>query len=97
MAKIVRTFWIDMFRDIYVEFIKLGGSSHQPILKYVIGTALQITHPIMQFIIENIWRCMGHDSPIFASKYPIAGIVNQTMVNIFRVIYSIVHYIKSKI
>jgi len=97
MAKIVKTFWIDMFCDVYLEIIKLDGSSHQPVLKYVIETALQMTHPIMPFITENIWQCLGHDSSIFVSKYPLAGIIDQTMVDDFGVVCGIVHEIKSKI
>lgn len=70
-------FWHD-FCDKYIEAVKpcLYGEDNelkedkQIILLHVLGTTMQLLHPFMPFITEEIWRRLGNNDSIMTSKWP---------------------------
>ena len=68
----------DCFCDWYIEIAKIrlqqGGeeaANAKAVLIYVLSSALQLLHPFMPFITEEIWQTLPHDGEsIMISKYP---------------------------
>lgn len=61
-------FWHD-FCDKYIEVVK--GQGKQAILRYVLQTSMQILHPFMPFITEEIWQRLGNKGSIMISQWPV--------------------------
>jgi len=57
------------FADIYIEKSKDRRSKAQSTLEYVFKTSLELLHPFMPFITEELWQKLPHDgkSIMFAS------------------------------
>lgn len=59
------------FADIYVEGAKSRREESQPILEYVFRTSLELLHPYMPFITEELWQKLPHQGDsIMITKWP---------------------------
>lgn len=59
----------DEFCDWYIEFFKINGSKN--VLLWAIMRVLELLHPFMPFITEEIWQSFGHtDETIMFCNYP---------------------------
>lgn len=59
------------FADKYIEASKNRRSEAQPILEYVFRTSLELLHPFMPFITEELWQKLPHQgASIMISKWP---------------------------
>ncbi|MDQ3239041.1 MAG: class I tRNA ligase family protein, partial [bacterium] len=52
-------YWHD-FCDSYIEYAKDKRESCQPILEYVLKSSMELLHPFMPFITEEIWQKLPH-------------------------------------
>ncbi len=60
------------FADIYIESTKNRRAEAQPVLEYVFRTCLELLHPFMPFITEEIWQKLPHKGEsIMIAKWPI--------------------------
>ncbi len=75
----VYSFIWDNFCDWYIELCKtrLTGEDKdascraQKVLGYVLSGAMQLLHPFMPFITEEIWQALPHEGPsVMVSKWP---------------------------
>ncbi len=78
-ARCLYDFIWDEFCDWYIELAKArlyNGTQEekytaQTILSQVLGQALQLLHPFMPFITEELWQCLPHEGEtIMLSAYP---------------------------
>ncbi len=75
-AREVYEFLWNHYCDWYIEAAKLGlqdpqrRGMTQAVLRQVLTGALQMLHPIMPFITEELWRSLGHDGSIALSRWP---------------------------
>ncbi len=65
----------DSFCDWYIEIAKTrlqnGDEDVQRVLCYVLSGAMQLLHPFMPFITEEIWQALPHDgASVMVSKWP---------------------------
>lgn len=59
------------FADVYIEKTKPRRAEAQPILEYVLKTSLELLHPFMPFLTEEIWQKLPHEGKsIMVSKWP---------------------------
>ncbi len=59
------------FADKYIEKAKDRRSEAQPALEYVFKTSLELLHPFMPFITEELWQKLPHDGKsIMVTKWP---------------------------
>jgi len=59
------------FADKYVESTKERRKEAQPVLEYVFRTSLELLHPYMPFITEELWQRLPHSgSSIMVSQWP---------------------------
>lgn len=59
------------FADVYIESTKSRREEAQPCLEYVLKTSLQLLHPFMPFLTEELWQKMPHKGEsIVLSKWP---------------------------
>ena len=59
------------FADKYIESSKDRRSEVQPILEYVFRTCLELLHPFMPFITEELWQKLPHkEDSIMITKWP---------------------------
>lgn len=59
------------FADSYVEWSKKRRSEAQPVLEYVFKTCLELLHPFMPFITEELWQKLPHQGKsIMNTSYP---------------------------
>ncbi len=49
------------FADVYIESTKPRRAEAQPILEYVFRTYLELLHPFMPFITEELWQKLPHE------------------------------------
>ena len=57
--------------DVYIEVAKDKAVTRAPVLGRVLGGALQLLHPFMPFVTEELWQRIPHDSPrIGRSMWP---------------------------
>jgi len=49
------------FADIYIESTKERRAEAQPTLEYVFKTSLELLHPFMPFITEELWQKLPHE------------------------------------
>ena len=62
------------FADVYIEYAKYDRVKTQPILEHVFKTSLELLHPYMPFITEELWQRLPHDEPsIMVSAWPQAS------------------------
>lgn len=62
------------FADIYIESTKDRRAEAQPTLEYVFKTSLELLHPFMPFITEELWQKLPHeDKSIMLTKWPRSG------------------------
>ncbi len=63
--------WHD-FADKYIESAKARRSESQPILEYVFRTSLELLHPFMPFITEELWQKLPHQGKsIMITPWPV--------------------------
>ncbi|MDO8498526.1 MAG: valine--tRNA ligase [bacterium] len=63
------------FADSYVEWSKKRRAEAQPCLEYVYKTCLELLHPFMPFITEELWHKLPHEGKsIMVAAWPEAGI-----------------------
>ncbi len=68
--KIYEFIWHE-FADKYIEKAKLRREESQPILEYVFRTSLELLHPFMPFITEELWQKLPHEGKsIMITKWP---------------------------
>lgn len=48
------------FADSYIEWSKARRAEAQPVLEYVFRTSLELLHPFMPFITEELWQRLPH-------------------------------------
>jgi valyl-tRNA synthetase len=59
------------FADIYIEKTKSRRAEAQPTLEYVFKTCLELLHPFMPFLTEELWQKMPHDGEsIMVTNWP---------------------------
>lgn len=59
------------FADIYIESTKTRRADAQPTLEYVFKTSLELLHPFMPFITEELWQKLPHQgASIMTTKWP---------------------------
>ena len=59
------------FADVYIEKSKDRRAEAQPVLEYVFRTSLELLHPFMPFITEELWQKLPHTGKsIMAAKWP---------------------------
>lgn len=59
------------FADKYIESAKSRRDEAQPILEYVFKTSLELLHPYMPFITEELWQLLPHqEKSIMIAKWP---------------------------
>ena len=59
------------FADKYIESTKERRAEAQPTLEYVFKTSLELLHPFMPFITEELWQKLPHEGKsIMISKWP---------------------------
>ncbi|MDO8573601.1 MAG: valine--tRNA ligase [Candidatus Daviesbacteria bacterium] len=59
------------FADKYIESTKNRRAEAQPVLEYVFRTCLELLHPFMPFITEELWQKLPHkEESIMVSKWP---------------------------
>ncbi len=59
------------FADKYLESVKNRRSEAQPTLEYVFKTCLELLHPFMPFITEELWQKLPHQGEsIMIAKWP---------------------------
>ncbi len=60
------------FADSYVEWSKKRRTDAQPCLEYVFKTCLELLHPFMPFITEELWQKLHEGDSIMVTKWPIS-------------------------
>ncbi len=61
------------FADVYIESTKERRAEAQPVLEYVFRTSLELLHPYMPFITEELWQKLPHEGKsIMIAKWPSA-------------------------
>ncbi|OGE27956.1 valine--tRNA ligase [Candidatus Daviesbacteria bacterium RIFCSPHIGHO2_01_FULL_40_11] len=59
------------FADVYIEKSKARRAEAQPILEYVFRISLELLHPFMPFITEELWQKLPHKGKsIMLTKWP---------------------------
>ncbi|MCR4305654.1 MAG: valine--tRNA ligase [Candidatus Daviesbacteria bacterium] len=59
------------FADIYIEKSKTRRTEAQPTLEYILKTSLELLHPFMPFLTEELWQKMPHEAKsIMITKWP---------------------------
>lgn len=59
------------FADVYIESTKSRRSEAQPVLEYVFKTSLELLHPFMPFITEELWQKLPHQGKsIMITNWP---------------------------
>lgn len=59
------------FADRYIEQTKERRAEAQPVLEYVFKTSLELLHPYMPFITEELWQKLPHQGEsIMITKWP---------------------------
>ncbi len=59
------------FADKYLELTKDRRSEAQPVLEYVFKTSLELLHPFMPFVTEELWQKLPHTGKsIMLAKWP---------------------------
>ena len=59
------------FADKYIESTKERRAEAQPVLEYVFRTSLELLHPYMPFITEELWQKLPHEGKsIMITKWP---------------------------
>lgn len=59
------------FADKYIESAKNRRKETQPVLEYVFRTSLELLHPFMPFITEELWQKLPHEGKsIMIAKWP---------------------------
>ena len=59
------------FADIYIESTKNRRAEAQPTLEYVFKTSLELLHPFMPFITEELWQKLPHEGEsVMVTKWP---------------------------
>jgi len=72
-SQAVYTFTWNQLCDIYIELAKDKGPTRAPILNRVLASLLQLLHPIMPFVSEELWQHLPHEGErIGASRWPTA-------------------------
>ncbi|MBI2596696.1 valine--tRNA ligase [Candidatus Daviesbacteria bacterium] len=60
------------FADIYIESTKERRAQAQPVLEYVFRTSLELLHPFMPFITEELWQKLPHQGQsIMITNWPL--------------------------
>lgn len=60
------------FADKYIESTKDRRAEAQPVLEYVFKTSLELLHPFMPYITEELWQKLPHQGKsIMVSSWPI--------------------------
>ncbi len=63
------------FADKYIESTKERRAEAQPVLEYVLKTCLELLHPFMPFITEELWQKLPHEGKsIMLTKWPSANL-----------------------
>lgn len=59
------------FADVYIEKAKSHRAEAQPVLEYVLKTSLELLHPFMPYITEELWQKLPHEGPsIMVTSWP---------------------------
>ena len=70
IEKLYEFIW-HQFADKYIESAKNRRTEAQPILEYVFKTSLELLHPFMPFITEELWQKLPHrGKSIMATSWP---------------------------
>ncbi|QQG43738.1 MAG: valine--tRNA ligase [Candidatus Daviesbacteria bacterium] len=70
-AEVLYEFIWHQFADKYIESAKDRRAEAQPILEYVFRTSLELLHPFMPFITEELWQKLPHKGDsIMINEWP---------------------------
>lgn len=59
------------FADKYIESTKERRAEAQPVLEYVFKTSLELLHPFMPFITEELWQKLPHEGKsVMTAQWP---------------------------
>ncbi|MBV8223213.1 MAG: class I tRNA ligase family protein, partial [Candidatus Eremiobacteraeota bacterium] len=73
VAQTLYSFVWNQVCDVYIEIAKDKAPTRAPILRHVLGTALQLLHPIMPFVTDELWSRLGQTMLIEQSYWPSPG------------------------
>jgi valyl-tRNA synthetase len=59
-ARALHVFIWNRLCDVYIEIAKDRGPTRAPILAYALSRALELLHPIMPFVTEELWQHLPH-------------------------------------
>jgi valyl-tRNA synthetase len=59
--------------DVYIEIAKDKSPTRAPILAHVLRTSMQLLHPIMPFVTEELWMRLGGEGLVGQSSWPAPG------------------------
>jgi len=70
-SQAIYTFFWNQLCDVYIEIAKDRVKTRPPILARTLSVSLQLLHPIMPFLTEELWQRLPHDAPrIEAAPWP---------------------------
>ncbi len=70
-SQAVYTFFWNQLCDVYIEVAKDRAKTRAPILARTLSATLQLLHPIMPFLTEELWQRLPHEAPrIEAAPWP---------------------------
>lgn len=71
-AESIYEFFWHSFCDKYIESTKNRRDEAQPVLLYILTRSMQLLHPFMPFVTEEIWDMLpkNDNSPILISQWP---------------------------
>src|SRR5215469_14703838 len=72
-AQALYTFLWNQVCDVYIEISKDKAPTRAAILTHVLATAMQLLHPIMPFVTDELWSRLGRDGLIGESDWPSAS------------------------
>ena len=67
-SELIYNFVWHQFADGYIESSKDRREEAQPILEYILKTSLQLLHPYMPFITEDLWQRLKETGSIEGKK-----------------------------
>lgn len=75
-AEVIYEFFWHEFCDKFIESTKSRREEAQPVLVYVLAKSMQLLHPFMPFITEEVWSRLPKEdnSPILVSEWPRGGV-----------------------
>jgi valyl-tRNA synthetase len=70
-ASVMYAFMWNQVCDVYIEICKDKAPQRAPILRHVLAVSMQLLHPIMPFVTEELWQRLAHQGEFIGrSRWP---------------------------